>query len=176
MPDSTVATFGGAGGRTIYGDDIDVGYRWYGTHQVAPAFDFGYGLSYTRFQFSNLLVAPANGGGATVRATVTNSGHVRGADVVQCYLGEPASSAEPPRQLRGFSRVDLLPGKARTVQFTLRPGDLAHWDATGRGWVVDGGTYRVWVGDGSGRANLPLTATVQAPPAFLGPNSGPAGA
>jgi beta-glucosidase len=176
MPDSTAAAFGGAGGRTIYADGINVGYRWYGAHNVTPAFAFGYGLSYTRFQFSNLQVAPGNGGGATVRATVTNSGHARGADVVQCYVGEPASSGEPPRQLRGFSRVDLLPGNARTVQFTLRPGDLAHWDTTRHGWVIDGGNSRVWVGDSSNLGNLPLTATVHVSPAFLGANSGPAGA
>jgi beta-glucosidase len=112
----------------------------------------------------------------TVRATVTNTGHVRGADVVQCYLGEPASSGEPPRQLRGFSRVTLLPGKARTVQFSLRPGDLARWDPASHSWVVDGGTYRVWVGDSSNLRNLPLTTTVPVPPASLGANSGPAGA
>jgi beta-glucosidase len=176
MPDNTPATFGGAGGRTIYADDVNVGYRWYNSQQVAPGFDFGYGLSYTRFQFSNLLVAPGNGGAVTVRATVTNVGHARGADVVQCYLGEPASSGEPPRQLRGFSRVSLLPGKARTVEFTLRRGDLAHWDANQHGWVVDGGTYRVWVGDSSNLANLPLTTTVEVPPAFLGSSSGPAAA
>jgi beta-glucosidase len=176
MPDNTLASFGGTGGKTIYADDINVGYRWYGAHQVSPAFDFGYGLSYTRFQFSGLQVAPGTGGGVTVRATVTNTGHARGADVVQCYLGEPASSGEPPRQLRGFNRVVLLPGKARTVQFSLGPGDLARWDAALHSWVVDGGTYRVWVGDSSNVRNLPLATTVQVPPASLGANSGPAGA
>jgi beta-glucosidase len=176
MPDNTAATFGGAAGRTTYADDINVGYRWYSTHQVTPAFDFGYGLSYTRFQFSDLLASSGNAGGVTVRATLANTGRARGADVLQCYVGEPVSSGEPRRQLRGFSRVDLLPGKARTVQFNLRPGDLARWDTTRHGWVIDGGTYHIWVGDGSNLSNLPLTTTVQVPPASLGANSGPAGA
>ena len=173
-PDNTPATFGGTGGRTIYADDINVGYRWYGAHQVVPAFDFGYGLSYTRFQFSGLVVTPANGGGLSVRATVTNSGRVRGADVVQCYVGQPASSGEPPRQLRGFGRVDLLPGKARTVQFNLHPGDLAHWSTASHSWVIDGGAYRISVGDSSNPSNLPLTTSTQVPAASLGANSGPA--
>ena len=175
MPDNTAATFGGSRGKPIYADDVNVGYRWYGTHQVSPAFSFGYGLSYTRFQFSGLQVVPGSSGRITVQATVTNTGHARGADVVQCYVGQPASSGEPPRQLRGFTRVELTPGKARTVQLTLRPGDLAHWSVARHSWVVEGGTYRLWVGDGSDQANLPLSTTVQVSQASLGANSGPAG-
>ncbi|HSS10607.1 MAG TPA: glycoside hydrolase family 3 C-terminal domain-containing protein [Acidimicrobiales bacterium] len=175
MPDNTAATFGGTGGRTLYADDINVGYRWYGTHQVQPAFSFGYGLSYTRFRFSGLQAVPTGSGGVTVEATVTNVGRVRGTDVVQCYLGDPTSSQEAPRQLRGFIRVDLAPGKSKAVQLTLSPGDMARWNATSHSWVVDGGTYRLWVGDGSDSAHLPLTTTVQVRAASLGVNSGPAG-
>jgi beta-glucosidase len=175
MPDNTAATFGGTGGQTKYADDINVGYRWYGVHQVNPAFSFGYGLSYTHFHFSNLQVTPGSSGSMGVAATVTNTGHVRGADVVQCYLGDPASGGEPPRQLRGFARVDLLPGKPKTVHLTLSQGDLAHWDTTTHSWVVDAGTYRIWVGDGSDVAHLPLVTAVQVPARSLGVNSGPAG-
>ncbi|HEY2428367.1 MAG TPA: glycoside hydrolase family 3 C-terminal domain-containing protein, partial [Acidimicrobiales bacterium] len=114
MPDNTAATFGGSGGRTVYSDGVDVGYRWYAAHDVRPAFSFGYGLSYTRFGFSGLHATVA-GGGVAVTATITNLGTRRGADVVQCYLGDPPGSGEPPRQLRAFQRVDLLPGQSQAV-------------------------------------------------------------
>ncbi|MDQ1399075.1 MAG: beta-glucosidase [Acidimicrobiaceae bacterium] len=173
MPNATAATFGGADGQVSYADDIDVGYRWYQVNRVPAQFDFGYGLSYTRFRFSGMQAKTTSGGGVTVQATVTNVGPVRGTDVVQCYLGYPAQSGEAPRQLRAFTRVDLAPKQSKTVKFTLGPNALSTWD-TGRGsWVVPAGTFHLFVGDGSAPANLPLTATVQLAAASLGPNSGP---
>ncbi|MDQ1391766.1 MAG: beta-glucosidase [Acidimicrobiaceae bacterium] len=179
MPDATAATFGGTDGRVSYTDDINVGYRWYQVNQVQPLFDFGYGLSYTRFRFSAILakVVPAGGGapgsGVTVQATVTNVGPVQGTDVVQCYLGYPAEAGEAPRQLRAFTRVDLAPKQSKTVQFALLPGALSTWDTRSGSWVVPAGAFRFFVGDGSGSAELPLTATVELAAASLGPNSGP---
>lgn len=175
MPNNTAATFGGVNGRTDYEDGINVGYRWYQVHHVEPLFSFGHGLSYTRFRFTGLAAQSNGSGGVTVTATVTNVGAVRGADVVQCYLGVPAGTAEPPRQLRGFTRVDLAPGQSKNVQFTLDPGDLATWSTTSSGWVVNAGTYRLWVGDGSQPADLPLTTTVRIGRAALGAGGGPAG-
>jgi beta-glucosidase len=174
MPAGTAATYGGVGGKVSYTEGINVGYRWYQANQVQPAFSFGYGLSYTKFHFSGMHVAPTKGGGLSVTATITNVGGVAGADVVQCYLGAPASTGEPPRQLRGFTRVNLGPRQSSLVHFQLSPGDLATWDTTQGTWVVDGGTYRVSVGDGSQPSELPLTTTVPVAHAVLGPNSGPA--
>jgi beta-glucosidase len=174
MPANTAATFGGAGGRVVYAEDVNVGYRWYQANQVQPAFSFGYGLSYTHFKFSGLRVVSGKSGGLLVSATATNTGAVRGADVVQCYLGMPASTGEAPRQLRGFTRVDLAPRQSAPVRFQLSAGDLATWDSPGHQWVVDGGAYRVWVGDGSEPAQLPLSAAVSLPRAVAGVNSGPA--
>jgi beta-glucosidase len=174
MPANTAATFGGVGGRVLYSEGVNVGYRWYQANQVQPAFSFGYGLSYTKFKFSGLHVSVSKSGGLAVSATVTNVGAVRGADVAQCYLGFPSTTNEPPRQLRGFARVDLAPRQSAPVHFQLSAGDLATWDTTRHTWVVDGGTYRVSVGDGSEPAQLPLTTTVPLAHAVLGPNSGPA--
>jgi beta-glucosidase len=174
MPDATAATFGGVDGKTIYADGVDVGYRWYEVNSVTPLFSFGYGLSYTRFHFSALSSAPAPDGGVDVQATVTNVGSVAGADVVQCYVGFPARAGEAPRQLRGFARVDLGPRQSKTVSFALRPGDLATWDSATGSWVVPGGSYQLYVGDGSDLANLPLTTTVNVTAASLGVDSGPA--
>ena len=174
MPAGTPATFGGVGGRTLYGEGVDVGYRWYEAHGVQPAFSFGYGLSYTTFRFSGLLMSSGPGGVVHVAGTVTNTGAVRGADVVQCYLGDPPVDGEAPRLLRAFQRVDLLPGRSQTVRFTLQPGDLAVWNGASGGWAVTGGAYKVWLGDGSDLANLPLSGQVHVAPMSLGAVSGPA--
>jgi len=174
MPDNTARTFGGVGGQTLYSDGIDVGYRWYQTSGVAPLFPFGFGLSYTTFGFGDLAVAPRPGGGLSVGATVTNTGDRAGADVVQCYLGDPPTTGEPPRQLRGFTRVSLDPGRSTRVHFDLPPGDLATWDSTGRTWTVTAGTYRVYVGDGSAPTSLPLSGSAAVGAATLGAASGPA--
>ena len=173
MPDATAATFGGIDGKTNYADGIDVGYRWYQVNSVTPLFSFGYGLSYTRFRFSNLRAAIEPNGGVDLRATVSNVGSVAGADVVQCYVGFPASASEAPRQLKGFTRVNLAPRQSATVSLALTSGDLGVWDMAANSWVVPGGTYHLYVGDGSDLANLPLTTTVSLAAQSLGVDSGP---
>jgi beta-glucosidase len=173
MPDATPATFGGTNGQVLYSDDINVGYRWYQTNQVQPLFPFGYGLSYTTFKFSGLQTTITSSGGIDVQATITNTGPARGTEVVQAYLGMPSDAGEPPRQLRGFTRVDLASKQSKTVQMTIAAGDLATWDSGANSWVVPGGTYTVYVGDGSDLAHLPLADTVQVAPASLGADSGP---
>jgi len=173
MPAGTAQTFGGLGGRTVYAEGIDVGYRWYQAHNAVPAVPFGFGLSYTRFGFSHLKLLTMAGGGVGVDATVTNLGRARGADVVQCYIGAPPQTGEPPRQLRGFRRVDLAAGASTTVHLTLTTGDLASWSTSLHAWVV-GGTYRLYVGDASDAAHLPLHGQVHVAAAVLGANSGPA--
>jgi beta-glucosidase len=138
-------------------------------------FPFGYGLSYTRFGFSQLRVTPSevrntsSGPGPTscqcngqsrglvrVTARVTNTGRVAGSDVVQLYVGDPAASGEPPRQLKGFQKVTLQPGQSTTVSFTLDGHDLSYWKQSANGWVVPTGAFSVRVGDSSATAGLPL--------------------
>jgi beta-glucosidase len=88
---------------------------------------------------------------------VTNTGTRTGAEVVQLYLADPAADREPPRQLRGFYRVTLSPGKSARVHFTLTPADLSYWKSRAGKWAVADGTYRVMVGDSSAIADLPLS-------------------
>jgi len=173
MPDNHAASFGGVAGRTDYSDGIDVGYRWYEVHGVTPAFPFGFGLSYTDFSFSGLKVGSETSGALSVSVKVTNVGQRAGADVIQCYVEDPSVTGEPPRQLRGFQRVALRPGTATDVTMNLAPGDLATWAKPAQTWKVAAGTYRVWVGDGSDLANLPLHADVVEAARSLGANSGP---
>jgi beta-glucosidase len=159
VPASTPAQFPGTNGQVQYSEGVDVGYRWYDAKSLTPLFPFGFGLSYTRFAFSGLRVGPQAVDGVhdvRVSATVTNVGNRAGADVAQLYLGDPAATSEPPRQLVGFQRVQLNPGQSAHVQFTITPRDTWWWDDNAGGWTQTPGTYRVYVGDSSAMANLPL--------------------
>ena len=95
-------------------------------------------------------------GDVKVSAIVRNVGSTAGADVAQLYLGDPAAAGEPPRQLVGYQRVSLRPGASERVQFTVTPRDESWWDDTAGGWSQSPGAYRVFVGDSSALANLPL--------------------
>ena len=155
VPAASPQQFPGVNGTVDYSEGIDVGYRWYNAKNLTPMFPFGFGLSYTRFGYSGLTVTPA-GSGLTVTATVTNTGSVAGSDVAQLYLGDPAGTGEPPRQLKGFSRVTLNPGQSTTVSFGLGRHDLAYWSTKAHGWSVANGTYQLYTGDSSALADLPL--------------------
>ena len=93
---------------------------------------------------------------AVARARVTNIGPRDGTEVAQLYLGDPSSTGEPVRQLRGFARVELPPGHSTRVTLPLTARDLAFWDSSGHDWTVSPGTYRVYVGDSSALSSLPL--------------------
>ena len=160
VPASAPAQFPGVGGKVLYSEGIDVGYRWYDARNLTPLFPFGYGLSYTSFAFSDLRVTPPQlaGRGAPVKVTarVTNTGRVAGSEVAQLYLGDPAAAGEPPRQLKGFQRVALGPGQSGVVSFTLDAHDLSYWNDAANGWVVPPGGFRIYVGDSSALSGLPL--------------------
>ena len=175
VPASSPSQFPGVNGQVNYSEGIDVGYRYYDANNETPLFPFGYGLSYTKFRFSNLMITPASvqnsssspgatschcngqsGSQVTVSATVTNTGKVAGSDVAQLYLGDPSVAGEPPRQLKGFDNVELQPGQSQTVSFKLNGHDLSYWDDAADGWVLPDGDFHVYVGDSSALDNLPL--------------------
>jgi beta-glucosidase len=161
VPASTAAQWPGVNGKVSYSEGLDVGYRWYDTKGIAPAFPFGSGLSYTSFSFGNLHVSPSDTtslGHVRASVDITNTGRREGADVVQLYVGDPASTGEPARQLKGFQKVDLRPGQTRRVTFDLPASALATWDAATHAWKVADGAYQIMVGDSS--ANLPRRATI----------------
>ncbi|HEY0779384.1 MAG TPA: glycoside hydrolase family 3 C-terminal domain-containing protein [Gemmatirosa sp.] len=138
-----------------YGEGIYVGYRYYRTFRVAPAYAFGHGLSYTTFRHDGLQVAGAPNGAAdsmTVTATVTNSGRVAGREVAQVYVSAPTTTAlpKPERELKGFAKTALLqPGQSATLTFRLGAADLASFDPAASAWVADAGTYTVRVAGSS---------------------------
>jgi beta-glucosidase len=157
VPASTPQQFPGVDNLAQYSEGLQVGYRWYDTQGQTPLFPFGFGLSYTTFAFSDLAVSPGSTtslGTVQVSATVTNTGTRAGAEVAQLYLGEPATTGEPPRQLKGFQKVSLAPGRSTRVHFSLTPQDISTWDGDAGSWTVAEGNYQVMVGDSS--ADLPL--------------------
>jgi len=90
---------------------------------VEPRFDFGFGLSYTTFEYSSLVIS-TSGTGVTVVATIENTGGVSGTEIPQLYLGFPANAGEPPKVLRGFDEVFLQAGSSSSVTFSLNQRDL----------------------------------------------------
>jgi beta-glucosidase-like glycosyl hydrolase len=158
VPAQTEAQWPGTSTGVDFSEGTDIGYRWYQSAGITPLYPFGFGLSYTKFSFSNLSVGAFNAdGNATVTATMTNTGSVAGADVAQMYVGDPAASNDPPEQLKGFQRATLNPGQSTTVSFPLTIHDLASWSATANAWEAQAGTYSIKVGDASN--NLPLTGS-----------------
>jgi hypothetical protein len=158
VPAQTEAQWPGTATGVDFSEGVDIGYRWYQSQNITPQFSFGYGLSYTKFSFSNLSVGAFNADGdATVTAKITNTGSVAGADVAQMYVGDPAASDDPPEQLKGFQRVTLSPGASATVTFPLNIHDLASWSSAANAWEAQAGTYSISVGDSS--ASLPLTGS-----------------
>ncbi|HSZ31238.1 MAG TPA: glycoside hydrolase family 3 C-terminal domain-containing protein, partial [Pseudonocardiaceae bacterium] len=167
VPAQTQAQWPGTSTGVNYSEGVDIGYRWYQSQNITPQFPFGYGLSYTKFSFSNLSVGSFNAdGNATVTATITNTGSVAGADVAQMYIGDPAASQDPPEQLKGFERVMLNPGQSATVTFPLTVHDLASWSPGGNAWEAQAGTYSIKVGDAS--SNLPLAGSTSLAQALTG--------
>ncbi|MFI9379696.1 glycoside hydrolase family 3 C-terminal domain-containing protein [Kutzneria sp. NPDC052558] len=159
VPAHTQAQWPGTGGQVQYSEGVKVGYRWYQAQNIAPLFPFGFGLSYTSFAFSNLQVGALDAHGkTTVTATVTNTGSRAGSDVAQLYVGDPATTGEPPLQLKGFTRVTLQPGASTTVSFPVTLHDLAYWNNTA--WTTALGSYRIAVGDTSASPQLSGTLTV----------------
>ena len=147
--------------KVDYAEGIYVGYRYFDTKNVEPLFPFGFGLSYTTFEFSNLKVGrwKANGSGPVeIDLAVKNSGSRTGAEVVQLYIHEDNPMIDRPvRELKRFQRVELKPGESKTLQFTLDRAALSYWSAEKRDWVADPGTFEIQVGSSSRDIRLRAT-------------------
>jgi beta-glucosidase len=128
------------------------------------AFPFGFGLSYTSFDYSGLAIEPAAidpAGRAAVRCTVTNTGPRAGDEVVQLYVRDVlASVARPVMALEGFTRVTLLPGQSQELRFTLGPQELRLLDRDLK-WIVEPGAFRVMIGASSKDIRLRGELTVR---------------
>ncbi|MHB8105643.1 MAG: glycoside hydrolase family 3 C-terminal domain-containing protein, partial [Dehalococcoidales bacterium] len=143
----------GANDKVVYGEGIFVGYRHYDAKKVEPMFPFGYGLSYTSFEYSGLKVNPAKaraGDKIKVSIDVTNTGKVAGKEVVQVYVSDIASSVpRPPKELKAFKKVALSPGEKKKVEFTLTKEAFAFYDVKNKDWVAEPGDFEILVGSSS---------------------------
>jgi beta-glucosidase len=139
-------------------EGLAVGYRWYESQKKAPAYEFGYGLSYTTFAYSKLTVNRD----LSVEFDLANTGKRSGTEVAQLYLEFPAPAGEPARRLAGWARMELAPGETRRVRIAPDPYALSTWD-TGTGqWRRPAGRYRVHVGASS--RILPLAQDIEVAP------------
>ncbi len=141
---------------------LDIGYRWYQAHHVAPLFAFGYGLSYTRFALADAALTRASAGRVVVRVRLTNTGTRVGSDVVQAYVHYPSAAGEPPEQLRAFRDVTLSPGASRRVSLVLPASSFQIYQ--GSSFVTLPGSYRVDVGSSSASLPLRLALTLTGSP------------
>lgn len=147
-----------------YGEGIFVGYRGYEALDRAVLFPFGYGLSYTRFDYSHLRVSQPSfsvGETLTVSVDVTNTGARAGKEVVQVYVHDPVSRLRrPPKELKAFAKVALEPGETRTVSLTLDPRAFSYYDPTYSQWVAEAGEFEILVGSSSADIRLRQTVTL----------------
>lgn len=164
--------------EVTYEEGIYVGYRYYNTFNVPVSYEFGYGLSYTTFEYSNLkLSSNTFGKNLVVSVEVRNTGKVAGKEVVQLYLSAPAVRLHKPEsELKGFAKTRLLqPGESQTLTFTIDPISLASFDEASSSWIADAGKYTVKVGASSkdikltGQFTLPKNITVKRETTALAP-------
>lgn len=135
---------------TNYEEDIYVGYRYFDTFNVPVSYPFGYGLSYTTFDYSNMS-STDNGKSFTFTCTITNSGSKAGKEVAELYISAPGKDmAKPAKELKGFVKTNLLkPGEKQQISFTVNKTDLASFDESSNSWVVESGNYTAQVGASS---------------------------
>ena len=144
------------------------GYRWLDRKGTAPRYPFGYGLSYTTFQYSNLQLTSATvaaDGTLEVKVDVKNTGARTGSEVVQLYVGYDNTAVadawgRPKKELKGFARLeDIAPGATRTATITVKVADLAYWDTVGKAMVVEKMVHQLYVGPSSDASDANMQKT-----------------
>jgi beta-glucosidase len=142
--------------QITYDEGLKVGYKWYDAEHKQVLFPFGYGLSYTTYNYSDLKVKPAKS--VRVSFKVTNTGNRAGAEVAEVYAALPETAGEPPKRLVGWSKVKLNAGESKEVAIEVDPEYLSIFDVESNGWKLIPGSYALMVGRSS--QSLPLKETV----------------
>lgn len=144
---------GGRQPRQSYKEDILVGYRWHDTKKIPALFPFGYGLSYTDFEYGKPTVSGSSldeTGMIEIEVPVTNKGDREGSEIVQLYISDLKSSLpRPVKELKGFYKVKLAPGETKTVKFTVTPESLKFFDDKAHEWVAEPGKFKALIGASS---------------------------
>jgi beta-glucosidase len=141
-----------------YDEGILVGYRWFESKQIAPLYPFGHGLSYTKFEYSNIKVSQTGfsaGDTLDVCFTITNAGSQAGAEIAQLYVrDEECSLPRPPKELKGFKKVQLAAGEAKTITLSLDKAAFSFWSPDSKDWVAEAGSFELLVGASSSDSRL----------------------
>lgn len=154
--------------EVTYEEGVYVGYRYYNTFNVKPAYEFGYGLSYTSFSYSPVQLSAAEfNGKLTATVTITNTGKTAGKEVVQLYISAPTDKLDKPAsELKGFAKTKLLqPGQSQKITFTITADQLASFYTNQSAWVADAGNYTIKIGASS--LNIKQTAGFRLPKAII---------
>ncbi|MDR3377928.1 MAG: fibronectin type III-like domain-contianing protein, partial [Verrucomicrobiae bacterium] len=158
LPANTPAQYPGEHGEVHYLEDVLVGYRYFNAHEIRPLFPFGHGLSYTTFEYEHLKVSARKVSIGELATTpvavdfqVANTGRRAGQEIAELYVGLPSTAGmpQPPKQLKGFSKVMLAPGVAGRVHLELNARALAGWNTQTKSWEVRPGTCRIMAGSSS---------------------------
>ena len=143
-------TYGKGVDEAIYSEGVFVGYRYYTSKKQDVLFPFGYGLSYTKFAYSNLKLdrtQMTDAEALTVSVDVENTGNYAGKEVVQIYVAPSETEvSRPVKELRAFDKIELAPGEKKTVTFELDARAFAYWNTEIHDWFVESGSYDVQVG------------------------------
>jgi beta-glucosidase len=150
--------------RERYKEGVFVGYRGYEQRGIKPQFPFGYGLSYTTFDYADLAVQPSKGSPTAlyeVSFTVKNTGARAGAAVPQLYIGAAkAPVPRPAKELKGFAKINLQPGESRNVVLPLDMRSFAYYDVASKRWRAEAGTYQILVGESTEQIALKGAVTL----------------
>ena len=166
--------FPGEEGNVQYGERIFVGYRYYDKKKIEPLFPFGYGLSYTRFEYSDLKVSSktfSDKDEINIQLKVKNAGPVKGKEIIQFYVSDTKCTLQrPEKELKKFVKIGLAPGEGKTVSFTLNARDFSYFDSKRNTWIAESGEFVLSAGSSSRDIRLTetvnLISTQQVPLAF----------
>jgi beta-glucosidase len=152
-PAHALGTYPGTNGVLFYKEGLLVGYRWFDTKNIEPLFPFGYGLSYTRFEYSGLKLVEgrdAHDPVVTAEFEIANTGDRQGAEVAELYVHPSQPSLpRPVKELKGFRKVALKPGEKQTVSIPLDRRAFAFYDPSKPGWVAEAGDFKIQIGSSS---------------------------
>ena len=157
--------FPGNSGKTVYYEDIYVGYRYYETFGVKTAYPFGYGLSYTEFEYSDFSVKENRDGTFTAAVKVTNKGAAAGRETAEIYVSKPETTLEQPKvELCGFAKTALLqPGESETLKIIITADDLYSYDTANSRYIVDKGVYKFYAASSAEDMHGEATVEIKEP-------------
>jgi len=145
-----------------YSEGIYVGYRYLEKNNLTPTFPFGFGLSYTTFEYSDLKTEKISNDSYNVMVKIKNTGKIAGGEIVQLYVGDNHSSVPRPlKELKGFSKIFLEPGEEKEVSIPLNFRSFAYYDMNGKQWKIDPGNFELLVGSSSTDIKLRTLITIE---------------